>query len=370
MEAEAADAPAQVSKHTYIVCVIVHSPSLHIKQLTAIHGQMVCSCLIAPPPLAHAFAHPRSLSPPEIAEPHLPQYALNFYVQEQPADASAPEVGNAEVPEAAAPAAPAEEAAPASSGEGNDGAAPLEGEGQEGAGYDAHKEPGTGPEPEDGQFREAMATEGEAAEGEAGQEATDLGEEGGEGADTSTAPDQSAVLAVKAAPPPEPELEPLPEDYVPVAQLPTLPEPYARNEGGKPIPLAGVESLFLTGESMSPALHMHGMRKCRSVVHQLTCVYAANMLSLPCNSARWYLAVCAGFGFRKHACSMAAQLLKCMMMQLLSALHKNAQLSHTACRHCMAIACQPCGCAAQYALSPCLATMPAPRPVPETQLMP
>jgi hypothetical protein len=48
------------------------------------------------------------------------------------------------------------------------------------------------------------------------------------------------------APPPI-ELEPLPEDYVPVKDLPPLQETFARNEEGKPIPLPGVESVFLTG---------------------------------------------------------------------------------------------------------------------------
>lgn len=51
-------------------------------------------------------------------------------------------------------------------------------------------------------------------------------------------------------PPPPVELEPLPEDYVPVRDLPPLPEPFARNEEGKPIPLPDVESVFLTGTTV------------------------------------------------------------------------------------------------------------------------
>ncbi|GLC44506.1 hypothetical protein PLESTB_000065900 [Pleodorina starrii] len=78
---------------------------------------------------------------------------------------------------------------------------------------------------------------------------------GGEVADVAEAAEEDGAAAEEPAepavpPPPPVELEPLPEDYVPVKDLPPLPEAFARNEEGKPIPLPGVESLFLTGTTI------------------------------------------------------------------------------------------------------------------------
>lgn len=149
------------------------------------------------------------------------------------------QVDDGEVPAAPADSSPLDDA-PASSGAepgdgGYDEGEPLDNE-QAGPadveGLDDAGEPGAAPE--DGE-------EGTGGEGEAGAGA----EAPGDGESPEAAAEAEAAAA---APPPPVELEPLPEDYVPVRDLPPIPEPFARNEEGKPVPLDGVESLFLTGQ--------------------------------------------------------------------------------------------------------------------------
>ncbi|PNW72384.1 hypothetical protein CHLRE_16g674515v5 [Chlamydomonas reinhardtii] len=157
------------------------------------------------------------------------------------ASAGPPPVDDGEVPAAPADSSPLDDA-PASSGAepgdgGYDEGEPLDNE-QAGPadveGLDDAGEPGAAPE--DGE-------EGTGGEGEAGAGA----EAPGDGESPEAAAEAEAAAA---APPPPVELEPLPEDYVPVRDLPPIPEPFARNEEGKPVPLDGVESLFLTGTTI------------------------------------------------------------------------------------------------------------------------
>ncbi|GIL86238.1 hypothetical protein Vretimale_13768 [Volvox reticuliferus] len=115
---------------------------------------------------------------------------------------------------------------------------------------------GTDPVAED----DAPVTDAEGApvpvadgDGSAVADATDgaEGQQGGASAEASAADEAAAEMSVPAVPPPPPvELEPLPEDYVPVKDLPPMAEAFGRNEEGKPVPLHGVESLFLTGTTI------------------------------------------------------------------------------------------------------------------------
>lgn len=128
-------------------------------------------------------------------------------------------------------------------------ASPEEGSGEAGAEEPhAAAEPGQAEEvAEEGQAPGAEA-EGDAAEGGAAEAPTDVW-------DLALDPKLRDKLAV-AAPPPyvPPEVG---EDYVPVAELPPLPLPYSVDEAtGKKAPLAGIESIFLTGEGS----HVHGGR--------------------------------------------------------------------------------------------------------------
>ncbi|KXZ55747.1 hypothetical protein GPECTOR_2g1297 [Gonium pectorale] len=159
----------------------------------------------------------------------------------------------------ATPAPPPAEEAEAPSTPGPDG--PGEQAGGE-------QEPSTAGEEAEARTEEPEQGYGEAA---AAEELEPEQEQEGEGVGEEQQPD-SAHAAVEAEAQAEPvgdpgeapeeiadpasllpqhvELEPLPEDYVPVRDLPPIPEPFLRNDEGRPVPLPGAESLFLTGTTL------------------------------------------------------------------------------------------------------------------------
>jgi len=131
---------------------------------------------------------------------------------------------------------PAEGVEPAPEGEAAAEGAPAE---AEAAGEAAEGLEGVAPPEGDAAVEGVLAADGELA---ADSEAAADGGESGE------------ALPAEAAPPPPPEPPYVPpevgEDYIPVAQLPPLPEPYGTNEEGKKVPLEGVQSIFLTGTTV------------------------------------------------------------------------------------------------------------------------
>lgn len=123
--------------------------------------------------------------------------------------------------------------------EGGEGAAPVDGEQQEAA-AEGEGQPGEGAEGEGS--AEAAGGEG----GEEGAAAEGQPAEGEGAAEGEAAPEEEA--GPPPPPPPPPYVPPeVGDDYVPVADLPPLPEPVGRTEEGKACPLPGVESLFITG---------------------------------------------------------------------------------------------------------------------------
>ena len=188
-------------------------------------------------------------------------------------EASAP-AGEAGEPEATASAEAAGETGPTPEGgmEEQDGgavaASPEEGSGEAGAAGEPHAsaEPG-----------QADAAEA-AGEGQADAAPADAALAEGVAAvdpdiwDHALKPELREKLAEAVAPryvPPE-----VGEDYVPVAELPPLPLPYSVDEAtGKKTPLAGIESIFLTGAEsyvhgrIGHACMEHGGAACMGTMH-------------------------------------------------------------------------------------------------------